>query len=447
MKRPNRIHHLVLLSATMLLAGPARADDSPRAESPVDAKIHEIRITATDGRVAWSEVIDAVAETGRIDISVLDELPEGSINLNDGRALLGLLALNFALPDECSVKAVRGEPGEEPQLLITFDQDAAFERPRDIQRRIRQRAGDDAKDYGLRLDDDWEDVNRERPVVVLIHGYNSNAESLSALHQVLRTENWPCGLFEYPNDGPLNESAAFLSAELADFRKDYPDRSVAVVAHSMGGLVARAVIEDPEFDPGNVRRFIMVATPNQGSQLAYFPAGLDWVEHRQQDDDEAEGLFRRSAADGLNEAALDMWPESRFLRTLNARDRNPHVRYSLLIGTRGPLSEDGVDELREQIRTRIDDYKLLRLVRPRIEEALEDLDEFTVNQGDGAVAVKRARLEGVEDTELLHFTHLALTREAGDPQFDELVEAIQSRLVLDLADSDGSRPPADFSDK
>ena len=47
----------------------------------------------------------------------------------------------------------------------------------------------------------------------------------------------------------------------------------------MGGLVARAMLEDPEFDSGNVTKLIMVAPPNQGSLLARVGYGTDLLDH------------------------------------------------------------------------------------------------------------------------------------------------------------------------
>ncbi len=46
-------------------------------------------------------------------------------------------------------------------------------------------------------------------------------------------------------------------------------QKVDIVAHSMGGLLTRAYIQRPEY-PGDIDRFAMVGTPNEGSANAYY---------------------------------------------------------------------------------------------------------------------------------------------------------------------------------
>ena len=395
--------------------------------------VSTITLPSADGRVAWSDVIKALARSGRLDDAALEALPSGHLDLDDPRGRLGLIALNLVLPPEISVKVLPADAdaGMGPALQIRIDEPGLEERARDVQRRIRERAaedGDESDKYGLTLDDDWQRFPAEQPVVLLIHGYNSTPASLEELHRAVHEAGHPAAVLAYPNDGPLDESAALLSAELQEFAGEHPERRIDIVAHSMGGLVARCVIEDPELDPGNVRRLIMVATPNQGSQLACLPGGLDCVESfGTRPEGGLPELFRAATADGLNESCHDMRPGSRFLRELNARERNANVRYSLLIGTGGPLTAESLAELRTVLDRAAAGNPVAALVAPRLAPP-DDLDELLADAGDGAVAVDRAQLEGVEDTELLGFSHLTITRASESDAGRALLEAILKRL-------------------
>ena len=117
-----------------------------------------------------------------------------------------------------------------------------------------------------------------------------------------------CTTFRYPNDQSLQKSARMLSRELKSLENKVD--AVQIVAHSMGGLVARAVIEDPQLDPGHVIQLIMIAPPNSGSQLARYAFGLDLVEFATSRDRRREaGLISGSLSDGLSEATRD--PDAR----------------------------------------------------------------------------------------------------------------------------------------
>lgn len=437
MSRTSRTLTLAAVLTAFACAPSLRADDAAQTERfsvAVDDEsgITTVTVPAENGSIAWSDVIKALARSGRLDESVLQVLPTGQIDLNDPRGRLGLIGLNLVLPPEISITVVRSDPAAEPALQITIDEPGLERRARDIQRRIRERAiadGDAADKYGLTFDVDDEETGGERPVVLIIHGYNSSAAALSELQAAVREAGHSVAVFTYPNDGPLDESAELLSAELRVFATEHPGRDVSIVAHSMGGLVARALLENPELDPGNVRRLIMVATPNHGSQLACFPSGLDAGDHLgMPPEDGLPGLFRDATADGLNESCLDMRPGSDFLKSLNARERNSAVRYSLLIGTGGPLTNESLAEIRRILDSAAADNPLAQLLRPRLREPLDDLDEVLVDEGDGAVAVKRARLEGVDDTELLEFSHLTITRAFDTPAGQALLAAILTRL-------------------
>ena len=61
----------------------------------------------------------------------------------------------------------------------------------------------------------------------------------------------------------------------------------------------------------------------------------------------------------------------------------------------------------------------------RLEAILDDIDELVEGKGDGVVAVKRGRLDGVADTLVMPFGHMAVT---GEPTSDELRDVQQAVL-------------------
>jgi pimeloyl-ACP methyl ester carboxylesterase len=285
--------------------------------------------------------------------------------------------------------------------------------------------------YGLFLDDDWQRRTSGKPLVVIVHGYGSGAEAFGALRGRLRDAGFATAGFSYPNDAAVALSGREFAAALQEFERRYPDRRLALVAHSMGGLLSRMVIEDPDTaEVGNIDKLIMVATPNHGSNLARVPVSFDiWQNWLDGKPDTVKTVLFESVLDGLNEARLDLQPESELLARLNGLPRNPDVSYSLLLGNRGPATREQVDELRRVILDSQKTNAALRALGPRLEPLLEDLDELVDGLGDGAVALERGRLDGVDDTIVLDFEHGLITSELTDASSNTLVAEILARLA------------------
>jgi pimeloyl-ACP methyl ester carboxylesterase len=281
----------------------------------------------------------------------------------------------------------------------------------------------------LLLDDDWHRAPKHRPVVILLHGFNSGPVQNAALMKPIQSENFACGAFVYPNDHSITASAQRLSKELKQFAVQHPRRRVALVCHSMGGLVARACVENPSLDPGNVERLIMIAPPTHGTLIAHFAVGTDVYEHWLTRKD--GGPWRRvrdSIIDGLGEAADDLCPNSEFLTELNCRPRNPRVRYSLFLGTGAMLSDDQVDWIRDAFCDSLAKVPGADSRAGRLASILDDVDELVEGKGDGIVAVKRGRLQGVADTVVMPFGHMAVTGEPRSEMLREFQQAVLNRV-------------------
>lgn len=283
--------------------------------------------------------------------------------------------------------------------------------------------------YGLELEPTWRQAGVDRDIVVLVHGFNSKLKSNNAVLRGVHRAGNACGWFHYPNDQALDSSARLLSHVLKQFKAAHPDHRIALIAHSMGGLVARACIENPDLDPGNVSRLLMIAPPNHGTFLTCFAIGTDVWEHTT--NREGGGpidRFRASFADGLCEAKEDLEPDSPFLERLNARERNPKVQYTVFLGTGALLRDRDLKWLRRGARwgTKI---PLIGDKFDKWESQLADFDEVLMGKGDGIVAVRRGYLPGVKDTRVFNFRHLSVTGEPKSDAIRAVHQAILNRLA------------------
>jgi len=358
--------------------------------------ISQIILPATENEVAWSDVLRGLARAGHLDDAALrDILPAGKIDLDSVGAQLTIMAINVALSPEIEMSVVPAKDDRKvAALLVTLDKSEIRKTRRKVKARIRDAIGDDEKvrdreNLGLRLEDDWEKRDASERTVIVLHGFNSDSEGVSGLATAASVTNLPMGTYDYANDQPIAESAKALSQDLKKLAAEHPNRRIALLAHSMGSLVAREVLENPTLDPGNVNELIMIAPPTHGSQLARISFGVDLWEHFL---GSSEGgpvkRFYRAVEDGLAEADNDLRPGSDFLKTLNGRERNKDVEYSIFLGTGGLITDEELELVRNSVDKAAKESRAVQLIRPLFDDMLSDLDEVLMDKGDGVVAVK-----------------------------------------------------------
>jgi pimeloyl-ACP methyl ester carboxylesterase len=384
----------------------------PAQETPQSSQ-RQFTVPLHDGRLHTGELVRELFATYELDGSALP-VPEVRIDLRGAPGYLLLLASRKLLLDTVRFR----RDFRQSQLIVTIDR----ERTREVRRQLRARlaklagrlAGEDAAErkYELVLP---AEVDKARPLCVLVHGVENDASMWTDLRTFLAAEpaRVQVATFGYPNDESIERVAGQLSAQL---RRIGP-QPVVIVGHSMGGLVARAVVEDQALDPGNVRTLILIGVPNSGSNLAGFRVALEVADVLR--DAGTEGFARELLSividhwqDGLGEAGGDLLPGSVCLGKMAQRGRNPRVDYHLVLGTRSVLREQQLGLVQDAVKDVLADRGLAKVVRPRLERWLGDLDELVDGKGDGAVSVARGRLEGVEPV-LVPLDHHGLVRLRG----------------------------------
>lgn len=115
------------------------------------------------------------------------------------------------------------------------------------------------------------------------------------------------------------------------------ERKVDIVSHSMGGLLARAYMENMLAQPykGDIDGLITLNTPHMGSSLA--------------DNSLLGELISRLPFIGGGDAAQDMDPDSAFIQQANSKDLPSGSKYTFVIGNYYPFFGDGLLAGIEQI--------------------------------------------------------------------------------------------------
>jgi pimeloyl-ACP methyl ester carboxylesterase len=281
--------------------------------------------------------------------------------------------------------------------------------------RLSQRAGEAARktqSYGMKALKSYRPNDPTRPTLCLVHGLNSSSGGFRHMIPQLEEAGYGIVTYDYAFNRGLAESCASFARDWAAFRREVrDDRRWAIVAHSMGALVARSLIEDDRSWAGDVSSLILIAPVNRGSHLSRAQTVYQLVNGLKAINGKNTAKAMLSLSDGLGQAAKDLLPGSAFLQSLNARPRREGVAYHILAGDTGFLTRAARHQLDERIGLVARNSGIFgQLTRAAASDLPQLLDELTDGTGDGCVAVDRTRLAGVTDHVIIHANHAELIR-------------------------------------
>lgn len=389
----------LLLAATLPLALALHATPVARAADP-----QEYRIPLQDGRYydpSYAAAVLFPAQPKQSDMPNHAELSRGTKT--------ALVILSTAFPDVINVQF------ESDYLVLRIaDSDDPHVRER-VRRRLAKAFS--TTEVGRVMKP--EQLHPRRHAVLLIHGLEASHHDLQPLAHAFRTWGVQVLLYDYPNDESIRISGRQLRSQLIDLERQHPGLRLAVVAHSMGGLVARYALESASPSPPVVTDLFTLGTPHQGSQLAI---GQPWLEVIMEPDWMQILNPLSDMQDGRGEAAAELLPGSSFLRELNSKPHPRAVRYHVAAGRRGLLSAARRQEIRRKYPPRTspdgDEFDLPRLLAA---------PEFQTGRGDGAVALESALLPGADTQRVFDLNHVGLIR----PDVKDVEDSEVFRWIVD----------------
>jgi pimeloyl-ACP methyl ester carboxylesterase len=274
-------------------------------------------------------------------------------------------------------------------------------------------------------------VDPDRKSAVLIHGLDDPGKVWGSLAPALAKEGFNVWLLQYPNDQPVAESARFFFDQLKRFDQ-LGIRRIAIVAHSMGGLVSREMLTDPEIDyyrtakekqVPEVAKLIMVGTPNHGSQMVRLRVFAEIRDHIGRLL-KGETSWLGAIIDGAGEAKIDLLPESRFFTQLNARPHPIATDMLVIAGITSPWNEADINSWMSDLRQKVPDDQ-----QKYVDALGRNLISMTHGLGDGLVTVESTRLEGVPHR-TVEGTHLTMIRNisAGSERIPPAVPVVVDQL-------------------
>jgi pimeloyl-ACP methyl ester carboxylesterase len=219
-------------------------------------------------------------------------------------------------------------------------------------------------------------------------------------------------VYDYPFNRSIAESCQCFARDWDKYRAEVKDKLPwSIVAHSMGALLARSLVEDEAAPVRGVRSLILIAPVNQGSNLAKMQTLVQLMSGLQALNGKDKTKAMMNLSDGLGQAALDMLPGSPFLKSLNGRRRRRGLPYHIIAGDRGFLTREGRAEIEGRIDLLTRNTGIFgRLTQAAAADLPDLLVELSDGTGDGCVSVDRTRLDGVADHVTIHANHAELIR-------------------------------------
>jgi pimeloyl-ACP methyl ester carboxylesterase len=377
----------------------------PSLAAQVRGQAHERRIPLDRGTLQVHDLNAALCD----ELHLLHCPTGGAVNLSSPAGSEFLAAVNACLWNGCSL-----ERTDASSATLKFSScDRAFTAEA-VRRLTRVYAAESephataaqARNWGLLAP---QSIDPARPLVVLIHGLDADRSDCLPIGDLLQSAGQQVAYFSYPGDQPIADSAASLGREMIRLRKAYPTLMIDIVAHSMGGLVARQYVEGPNY-AGGVDRLILVAPPNHGSSWARLRTILSIEENVHLRGDDPNWHWTWLITEGLGQAGSDLLPGSVFLNQLNSRPRRAGVKYTIIAGNRSGVHRvegNCVQRVASWIPSRSRKWWGLRTCYRRLQQTADRLHAQT-SGSDGPVALGSARLAGVNDWVVVPADHISL---------------------------------------
>ncbi len=206
-----------------------------------------------------------------------------------------------------------------------------------------------------------EEYDPSRTPVVFVHGFAGSPTDFRATIAALDRDRYQAWVYFYPTSLRLEELGKHLFRSLVLLHSEHKPDSIAVVAHSMGGLVSRSALAAYTRDGHHdfIERFVTIASPLGGMPSAAI--GAYW-------------------APTPMPCWYDLVPSSPFLSELFTTPLRVGLRHDVVFAFEAGSSSDGAVELTSQLRPEaLDQVNALHaveadhvgvLAHPRCHEAL-----------------------------------------------------------------------------
>ena len=121
------------------------------------------------------------------------------------------------------------------------------------------------------------DLSNQQDTVILLHGMWRNEAAMRPVERFLNAQGYNVLNIAYPStDYPIETLVENYLKPAVDGLKRTSNQKLHFVTHSMGGILVRYYLKHNM--PEGIGRVVMLAPPNQGTELATLFADSEWID-------------------------------------------------------------------------------------------------------------------------------------------------------------------------
>jgi len=254
-----------------------------------------------------------------------------------------------------------------------FDRDAKNIQSNDVVNSIGKKDG--GLGYKLGLSSSIQNSDElDKPIVIVVHGIGSSCflydtEIYCDLVKFL-VPSFHVFTYDYLTiNQSIKDNGEMLANDISDLKKQYRDKEIIVIAHSLGGLVSRIALVNHS---APIDYLIMAGTPNNGSKLAGITKITSKIllktNKKRLKGQDAEDLFHMRLK-GLE----DLGNKTTSIRDLNKDDFSNENKYYCIVGNYLGLRNDII----------VSNYNMIRINHNKLpyfhKANLNHMNYFNVN--------------------------------------------------------------------
>lgn len=191
----------------------------------------------------------------------------------------------------------------------------------------------------LALEDNQHPFDHKKEPLILVHGIRGNPSDMQAIVDRMKDSKYQIYVLAYAD---FKVRTSINGKTFSDELKKMPHKKMTIVAHSMGGLVARKALAD----------LVITNSLSEKTDIKFFTIDTPWHGFNGPSDDEGLGFKMMLAKPFMPDGLEDMRAGSTFFKELNLVKFPASISVDICFAEEGKEAFDYSDEIKDPLQRR-----------------------------------------------------------------------------------------------